>query len=529
MNVKNKLHCQIILFLSIIIPLNLYAATVVSPPEGALFDEKSGLYFLITNDGLHEVSTTHNTDKKGWNSYSELEGEISVPSKVMLNGMEYTVRAIGEGTFKGNKTLTKVNLPSTITSIEREAFYKASALKEAVVPKTVSYIGRMAYAESGISRVEIPEEVGTIDVFAFRLCNNLTDFRWYPNKKNAVLPGEALHQNAVLSTVRLGVNVTVLDYLSLAKLPLLTTLTIDNPVPPSIVTTDDYEDTFDGTPLENVALIVPEGSEGLYGSSEGWNKLRFKEIKPSSITIRPSSIILTCPRTYLKTGESVQVSAVISPENAGNKKIEWSSSDETVISVDNNGTVIAGKEGTAVVTARCQEVPQVSASLSFNVESEITSQEYVTLTFKDCEGGSVAIRYVKDSEAVVQLISAEDWEIVSVTLDAVDMTSALDNGILSLGKLSASRTLRVIYEMTVGLPGMEYNGLSEMHIAPFADGLRIDTPETVNVKIYNIDGSIVEERLVSSSVTETIRLDSGIYILKAEFKSGASRIYKFMI
>ena len=50
-------------------------------------------------------------------------------------------------------------------------------------------------------------------------------------------------------------------------------------------------------------------------------------------------------------GESLTVSAVISPTDATNKLIRWSSSNSAVAVVDSNGKVTANKSGSAVITA----------------------------------------------------------------------------------------------------------------------------------------------------------------------------------
>jgi hypothetical protein len=52
----------------------------------------------------------------------------------------------------------------------------------------------------------------------------------------------------------------------------------------------------------------------------------------------------------LTVGNSGQLSAVISPSNAANKKVSWSSSNASVASVDSNGKVTAKSAGTASIT-----------------------------------------------------------------------------------------------------------------------------------------------------------------------------------
>lgn len=58
--------------------------------------------------------------------------------------------------------------------------------------------------------------------------------------------------------------------------------------------------------------------------------------------------------TFNAIGESVQLTAFVSPENATNKNVKWTSSNESVCIV-NNGLVIGVGEGTAVIIATTED------------------------------------------------------------------------------------------------------------------------------------------------------------------------------
>ena len=53
----------------------------------------------------------------------------------------------------------------------------------------------------------------------------------------------------------------------------------------------------------------------------------------------------------LKSGESDSLSAIVLPSDAANKDVTWSSSDETVATVNENGVVTSVNGGTATITA----------------------------------------------------------------------------------------------------------------------------------------------------------------------------------
>ncbi|MDE7085080.1 MAG: Ig-like domain-containing protein, partial [Prevotella sp.] len=68
------------------------------------------------------------------------------------------------------------------------------------------------------------------------------------------------------------------------------------------------------------------------------------------------------PETWSGTeGESFQIIAVVAPEDATDKTIAWSSSDETVATVDATGYVNVLKEGNCIITASTQDGSGLSA------------------------------------------------------------------------------------------------------------------------------------------------------------------------
>lgn len=69
------------------------------------------------------------------------------------------------------------------------------------------------------------------------------------------------------------------------------------------------------------------------------------EIDVTRVTINKSSLTLD-------VGEAYTLSATVTPSNATNKKVTWSSSNESVASVSSSGRVTAKKAGTVIITAR---------------------------------------------------------------------------------------------------------------------------------------------------------------------------------
>jgi len=88
-------------------------------------------------------------------------------------------------------------------------------------------------------------------------------------------------------------------------------------------------------------------------------------ITPTASTevIYPSEIILELDELELYPNEQKQIIATVEPEDATNKSITWSSSDNNVASVDNNGLVTAIKAGLVTITARTNNEKTSSANI----------------------------------------------------------------------------------------------------------------------------------------------------------------------
>ncbi|MGB4039247.1 MAG: S-layer homology domain-containing protein, partial [Bacillota bacterium] len=72
---------------------------------------------------------------------------------------------------------------------------------------------------------------------------------------------------------------------------------------------------------------------------------------PKPPVVPVSAISVTPKELTLTVGETGQITATVTPSTATNNKVNWSSSDETIATVDENGAVTAVAAGTATITA----------------------------------------------------------------------------------------------------------------------------------------------------------------------------------
>ena len=96
----------------------------------------------------------------------------------------------------------------------------------------------------------------------------------------------------------------------------------------------------------------------------------------TGITLSPSTLSLAL-------GETEALTATVTPADAANKSVGWSSSDTAVATVDSNGTVTAVGYGNATITARTQDGSNLSATCPVNVATiELTGIGAISGTAK---------------------------------------------------------------------------------------------------------------------------------------------------
>ena len=85
----------------------------------------------------------------------------------------------------------------------------------------------------------------------------------------------------------------------------------------------------------------------------------------TGVTLTPDS------KTLTKRGETVQLTATVTPDNAANKKVTWTSSDSKVATVDENGLVTAVANGTAIITVTTEDGGKTAtAKITVNISSD---------------------------------------------------------------------------------------------------------------------------------------------------------------
>ena len=112
-------------------------------------------------------------------------------------------------------------------------------------------------------------------------------------------------------------------------------------------------------------------------------------------------IILDKTEGILNVGNTVTITATVAPEVATNPAVTWSSSDESVATVDETGKVTAVAAGNATITATSEDDSSVSADYELTVQQKkaatTTKNNYSGST---SAGASTAPSYTAPAQAV---------------------------------------------------------------------------------------------------------------------------------
>lgn len=116
------------------------------------------------------------------------------------------------------------------------------------------------------------------------------------------------------------------------------------------------------TAIGTGSVIISVVTEDGYNMATKIISIEENIVPVTGITLTPSGTITK------KVGETIQLIASITPANATNKHVTWSSNNTNVASVDTNGKVIAKGIGNAVITATA-DGGSITASVTFNIDN----------------------------------------------------------------------------------------------------------------------------------------------------------------
>ena len=307
------------------------------------------------------------------------------------------LKELRPNTFRDCTSLSAIQLNDNLVSIQRASLQGCSGLSEITFPKSITAIEERSFKGcDNLKQVVIPEAVVTLGIGAFEDCSNLY----------TVITGNGLTEigtwafsNCVnLESITLGSSLeTIGDQAFEGDLNIREIICL-NPEPPA------YSTGFPDEVLDKATVIVPSGSEDIYNSSLVWAPMVDGTDKVPDTVIPIEVILFETTALTLNIDDRTLIRKSVFPENATDTEILWSSSNESVASVDENGEVTALTAGTTLITATTNGNSDVKAECRINVVYD--AADVIEIIFSDTN--TIADIYRLDGTLAVKGCHMED-------------------------------------------------------------------------------------------------------------------------
>ena len=145
--------------------------------QGDLFTKEGGYYKVTAIGDNNEIIVTHYGEKSTISSENKAgyTGDITIPSTVNYQGIDFKVVAVGDSAFMQATELTSVVLPETITEFGTRAFYNCSKLASVNIPSGVTKFNGYTFYNCKLlaSDIVIPEGTTTMGGNEFYSCEKM--------------------------------------------------------------------------------------------------------------------------------------------------------------------------------------------------------------------------------------------------------------------------------------------------------------------------------------------------------------------
>ena len=160
---------------------------VRNPEDYVVPADETDFVFTIISESEHTVEIS---DCRG------SQTDITIPKKVGINGVTYTVTRIGDYAFEYKSTLKSVTISETVTEIGNNAFAVCTNLTSIDIPNTVTTLGGYVfYSCESLQSLTIPRSVTKIGAGLCSFCTSLTEITVKEGNENYVSADGVLYNS----------------------------------------------------------------------------------------------------------------------------------------------------------------------------------------------------------------------------------------------------------------------------------------------------------------------------------------------
>ena len=300
--------------------------------------------------------------------------------------------------------------------------------------------------------------------------------------------------------------------------------------------------------LENQSYIYrPYDSSWVdYGKRENKN-FRIKAYTDNSDikTVAVESVSLDKTEAVLKEKETVKLNATVLPENADNKNVHFTSDNDAVATVDDNGLVTALSSGEAVITAITEDGKK-TAKCKITVEKEIIQLKTITITNapEELEKGAqvqLGIKYIPDNTTQSKSVEWKTSDASVAVVSSTGLVTAKKTGTVTITAVSKAdssiqskitiKVLSHIADVTVtGPSGTLYTDTKYKFTAKITPDDTTDNKTVIwsvsdsNIAQIATDGTLSFKKAGTVDVIATVKATSTNTIIKKLTVTGVKRV-----
>lgn len=206
-----------------------------------------------------------------------------------------------------------------------------------------------------------------------------------------------------------------------------------------------------------------------------------------------TSITIT-GNTTTEVGNTIQLSAVVSPANASNKSVTWSSSNDDLATVNENGLVTTKTAGNVIITATSVSNSSIKATYTITISAKIEDKDRLVT-----EGLQSRWLFMEDS--------AREIDSTNQTLIFKDTVS---NDNLKFPKSKTEvQDIAVVANNNSSLDGFRFDSLDSNNLGVIEDNTNVNKTEyTLEVCIKLVS----EIKATSTLITKFPQMPSKVYL-----------------
>lgn len=427
--------------------------TALNIPEGVtaienkVFQDCTGLTSVILPESITSI---------GKNAFDNCTGLKNIH-------LSDEITSIGEYAFNNCTSLTDVKIPYKVTKIENRTFFNCTGLTKIRIQDKVTSIGDFAFYNcSSLPSLNLPESLTAIGKYAFFRSDNLRPLK-IPDGVTDIGVGEYPYTGVFVyknSFAESFFAQHLPEYYQIIDLPLeemifaeaVKNVGIGDSVTLKPVfypaNSSDITGTIKWTSSNPQAVSVDNKGtvKGITGGETDITAVMGKyqatcHIISGGAAVDPVSVALSESRLEMKKGESLRLHLEFTPAETTNRSVMWTSSDKSVVTVD-NGRIYAKGPGTATVRAEAQSGSVYCNITVSNPLKEIYS-DYDEIRLNKGETRKIAISFdpFDTTDGKTTVWSSEDESV-----------AIINNGVIKAVKPGTTKVTAAVGTLTHSIP-----------------------------------------------------------------------------